>query len=367
MHFLHRRTCRLRCGGRYCAEDMTMTIRQVLRWTGRAVLESVICVVVTSSLMAQGQPDAFVTGSEKSYQAAFEFQKRAESSKSSQESAVNFSNAVAQCDLALKLRPDFYRAQALAAHCYYRWARLSGASSQHRDLVQAAKERFALAARCTGVQSALFREWGAMLMAESSLEAAAGARQAELRQAKTVLESGLESATYTGERARLQQDIGICLLLLARNTEDEPGKRAWYEAADRQFDAASKVESVANLPELDARWGAGLVDYGKLTNDRELLRKAVEKLGTAMEKDEQNQEVQYNLACAYALLDQPDQALRHLRICLENDNAQHIYLNAVAKDPDFASLRDTAEYKEMFPDDHGTSTVIDLKARISDQ
>jgi hypothetical protein len=58
-------------------------------------------------------------------------------------------------------------------------------------------------------------------------------------------------------------------------------------------------------------------------------------------------ETRYNLVCAYALLEQPDNALRHLRICLDND-PNRIFYNTAASDPDLWSLRRTAEYYNIF-------------------
>ena len=102
------------------------------------------------------------------------------------------------------------------------------------------------------------------------------------------------------------------------------------------------MDAVANTPQLHAHWGVALVEYAKLTNDRGMmLREAIGQLATALEKGAQGMDVHYNLACAYALLEEPDNAMRHLRICVDNDDARHTYYNAAVQDSDFFSLRST--------------------------
>jgi tetratricopeptide (TPR) repeat protein len=124
-------------------------------------------------------------------------------------------------------------------------------------------------------------------------------------------------------------------------------KRALYEQAIGLYTTAAHVDAVANTPQLHAHWGVALVEYAKLTNDRMMLREAIGQLATALEKGAQGMDVHYNLACAYALLEEPDNAMRHLRICVDNDDARRTYYNAAVQDPDFFSLRSTRDYNEM--------------------
>ena len=81
--------------------------------------------------------------------------------------------------------------------------------------------------------------------------------------------------------------------------------------------------------------------------------------------DPTNGEARYNLVCAYALLNQPDNAMRHLRICLEND-PQKVYNNAAAKDPDFFNLRRTREYNDLFPPQRGGPDSLSIEPRVND-
>lgn len=217
----------------------------------------------------------------------------------------------------------------------------------HHDLVETARARFALAARCPGVTAGLFDEWGNMLLQEATVSEDPTERHKLLLEAREIFDSGFKLTDFSGQHARVQRDLGICLTLIAENTTDEASRRALYEEAIRQFTAAARVDAIANTPQLHAHWGVALVDYAKLTNDRMMLREAIEQLATALEKGAQGMEVHYNLACAYALLEQTDNTMRHLRICVDNDDARHTHYNAAVQDPDFWSLRRTRGYTEL--------------------
>jgi tetratricopeptide (TPR) repeat protein len=163
-----------------------------------------------------------------------------------------------------------------------------------------------------------------------------------------VYESGIRAANYSGERARLERDLGTCLVLLAPYAGAPADKLALYDESIRHFQATTNVDTVGSSPQVCAHWGIALVESAKLTHDYQMLREAIERLETALEGDPKNLEARYNLVCAYGLLDQPDKAMRHLQICLDNDDAKHTYFNTAAHDPDLDSLRKTREYNEIF-------------------
>ena len=66
----------------------------------------------------------------------------------------------------------------------------------------------------------------------------------------------------------------------------------------------------------------------------------------ALDLEKKNQSARYHLACAYALLDQAESAMRHLRLCLKND-ADHRYLQKVVQNEDFDSLRRTPGFNQL--------------------
>jgi tetratricopeptide (TPR) repeat protein len=294
-----------------------------------------------------GQPGDSPVDADSCYRSAWKLQEMAEGAASTNEAKTSLQAAIAQCDAAIKIKQNFFGANALAAHCYYRLAQFEPMPQPHRDLVEIADARFALAARCPEATAAVFDEWGDMLLQEATACETIAERRRLLLQARQVFESGLKLTDFSGQHAKVQRDLGICLTLLAESTGDETEKRSLYDEAIRQFTAAAKVEAVASTPQLHAHWGVALVEYSKLMKDPMMLREAIAQLGTALEKGAQGMEVHYNLACAYALLDQPDNSMRHLRICVDNDDARHTYYNAAVQDPDFWSLRSTREFNEM--------------------
>jgi tetratricopeptide (TPR) repeat protein len=186
-----------------------------------------------------------------------------------------------------------------------------------------------------------------MLIQEIPAHADRTDRLALLQEARRLFEVGLNLNAFSGERGRLERDLGLCLVLTAQNVTNVLEKRSLYEEAMRRFGSAAQVDAVAPTPQLSGRWGIALVEYGKLTNDRMALRQAVERLTTALEQDSQNNEARYNLACAYALLEQPGNAMRHLRVCLENDDSKRTYYQTALQDPDLSSLRRTREYYDL--------------------
>jgi tetratricopeptide (TPR) repeat protein len=206
-----------------------------------------------------------------------------------------------------------------------------------------------------------------MLMAECDEPENAAQRQQLLGETRKVCELGLKLPGFTGERARLRRGLGTCLVLLAQSATEEAAKRGLYQEAIRQFASAGQVASVAGTPRLYTHWGVALLEYGKLTNDRQVLWQAVERLLTALEDDPHNLEARYNLVCVYALMNEPDKAMRNLRICLENDDAGRTYYQAAARDPDLNSLRRTPAYNEIFGEKPSSSADSLNKPTISDQ
>ena len=86
-----------------------------------------------------------------------------------------------------------------------------------------------------------------------------------------------------------------------------------------------------------------------------------------MENDPHNLEARYNLVCVYALMNEPDKAMRNLRICLENDDVGRTYYQAAARDPDLDSLRHNPAYNEIFGEKTPSSADTLNKSMISNQ
>jgi tetratricopeptide (TPR) repeat protein len=154
--------------------------------------------------------------------------------------------------------------------------------------------------------------------------------------------------------------------LLAKSSPGSTNQRALYRQSIEKFESAAKIETEAKTSRVYGLWGVALLELGKADNDRMLMREAAERLQTATQIEPNNGELRYNLACAFALLDQPEDGMRHLKICLDND-PDHTYFNAASKDPDFDNLRSTAEYYRIFPNESSVSPQEIIRSQISDQ
>jgi len=331
------------------------------------VVRLTIAFVWALTITACAQQPQAPSEADKSYEAAWNYLKQADATKSPDESASNLLRAIAQCDVAARITSSSFRPQALAAHCYSQLARLERVPERHRDLVQKARERFGRAANCPDVEPACLREWAEMLMAECDEPENATQRRQLLDETRKVCELGLKLPGFTGERARLRRSLGTCLVLLAQSDTDDAAKRGIYQEAIHQFAFVGEVESVAGTPRLYTHWGVALLEYGKLTNDHQVLWQAAERLLTALENDPHNLEARYNLVCAYALMNEPDNAMRNLRICLENDDTSRTYYQTAARDPDLNSLRHTSAYNEVFGEKPSRSVDSLNKRTISDR
>src|SRR5439155_10632266 len=91
-------------------------------------------------------------------------------------------------------------------------------------------------------------------------------------------------------------------------------------------------------------------------HDLSLTRQAVKRLQTSLDQDPNNHRTLYDLACVYAVLNQPDDALHHLRLCLAKD-PQHRYAKAAADDADLASLRDRTDFQTLLKEEAAKPTA----------
>lgn len=296
------------------------------------------------------------------------FQKWAEDAPNPSVAVENFQKAIEQYRMAIQARPDYYRAHALWAHCLHQLCLRVTDAQQRRVLAQAAAERFAQAARCPGVEWNLYHEWGSLLSYQVEKFTTDRAQRSTLLTAgRKAYEQALELTRFSGERAKVERDLGMCLLLLGEEDTDPAKQRKYLTEAISRFESATRVEAQAQTARIYGLWGVALLRLARLnSNDRMMIRQGIERLQTSLEKAPDNLEMRYNLACAYALLNQPENALRHLRLCLENDDARRTYFNAAAQDPDLNALRSTAEYNQIFGQQPAPSGTF-IKPGLSDR
>ena len=293
-------------------------------------------------------------------------QKQAEEAKTPAQMFEKYQMAIGQFSRAAELAGDSYRAHFLWGRALYGLAVHATGRDQRRTLVMQTREQYLAAARCPGVESPLYQEWGTMLTQEAELLAAnPPERRAILQEAINSLTAGLNLASFSGERARIERDLGAALLFLGKASQGLPNQYALYKQAIQRFESATKVESEARTARIFGLWGVALLELSKADNDRMLMRQAVERLQTAIEMDAANAEMRYNLARAYALLNQPESGMRHLKICLDHD-PDRAYYNAAARDPDLDNLRRTPEYNQTFTDESSTDPQTIIRSQISD-
>ena len=293
-------------------------------------------------------------------------QKQALAAKTPAEIAGNYRKAIEQFRRAAELAPDSYRAHYLWGHAAYGLVLQTTDRVQRQQLLIKAREQYQTAAGCPGAEWAASDELGAMLTNEISLLGAGAAeRRAVLQEAINSLKAGYSLARFSGERATVERDLGVAFLSLAQSSQGLPSERALYKQAVEKFESATKVESEAKTPRIYGLWGVALLELGKADNDRTFLWQAVDRLQTAIELESVTVEMHYNLACAYALLDQPKMALGQLRICLENDSNRR-YHNTATTDPDLDNLRRTPEYNQLFPEESTINPRTIVHPRVSD-
>jgi tetratricopeptide (TPR) repeat protein len=306
-------------------------------------------LMLTATCVVRAQQDVQSPNPNRFVDTGMAYQKWAQEAKTPAEAVENLQKAIELYAQAVKTQPDLYRAQAMWARCLHQLAARVSDPHQRRTLAEAARSRFAQAARCPGVEWTLYHEWGKLLSYEvENLSPDPKQRHLLLAEAKQVFEKALEMTRFSGERATVERDLGMCLLLLAQDSLNPTQQRTLYEQAIAKFESATRVESQSRTPRIYGVWGVALLRLGKLNGDRMMIRQGIERLQTSLEKDPDNVEMRYNLACAYALLDQPENAMRHLRLCLDKDDDRRTYFNAASQDPDLNSLRRTTEYNELF-------------------
>ena len=139
----------------------------------------------------------------------------------------------------------------------------------------------------------------------------------------SVIESNVE-----GQKSRVSQ-------------EGEVGERFEAGLVER-----ASIDAVVELYEtrIGPRNGAKVV--ARAWVDPALLEAAVERFQRLLVVAPRAWENRYNLACAYSKLGRLEEALAQLRIALDND-AQGLFLQSAATDPDLVALRATPGYQEL--------------------
>ena len=153
------------------------------------------------------------------------------------------------------------------------------------------------------------------------------------------------------DRARFSSEVGpVCanwagvLVQAAHVSSNREVKVRLLRESLEKFDRSAKVQP--NAAGTYAMWGSALIDLGKMSHMRNDFRDAAEKLNTSLELRPDDPGALYNLARAYALLDQPVLAVENLKKCFAADPAQ-AYRQSATQDADLAGLRGDTDFDEL--------------------
>lgn len=282
---------------------------------------------------------------DKEFEAGLALQQAAELSPIGNTAVSYYEKAIVQYSKSAQSRPDFYRAHVRWAECLMNEARLVSDMAKRRSLFAAARERFVQAAKCPGVDWKLYYVWGNMLMTDLvGLTNFDKERRSIAQEALKIFEAGLPLAASNGDRARLENQMGIALAFLADGTSDIGEQRLLYRQAIARFDSATRMEKAVGTAETHELWGAALLQLGRISNDHGILRQAMDRLKTATDLDDKRAKAHYNLACVFTLLNLPDEAIRQLRISIERDPQMR---TLAADDPDLKKLRRHPDFQKL--------------------
>jgi tetratricopeptide (TPR) repeat protein len=295
------------------------------------------------------------------------FHKYAMKAKSSVEAKEYLEKAIEQFSKAAAVRPDYYKAQSMWARCLFTLAQKPTDTAARTELMEAVRKRCAAAARCADVEWTLYQMWGQAIASEVDQSASSREERVSLLgEAREAFEKGLELTGFGADRAALQRDLGSCLVLLGDDNLDPAEKQRLYGEAVENFTFASKAAPRTLDSNTYATWGLALLNLGRLKHETVHLYEAVDRLQSSIKNDSKNPNTHYNLACAYALLDQPQEAMRHLRVCLDHDS-QGEYSKMAAKDRDLKSLHNNVEYRKIFGEGSAPSTDALALPRVPDR
>jgi tetratricopeptide (TPR) repeat protein len=293
-------------------------------------------------VLAEDQP-----GVDDHLAAALRFQGAAERAAMPALAADFLGKAQAEYAAAAKLAPGNYKAHLGLATCLQQLTRLARTDADRAILIRGADDEFAQTAKLPDADWRLYQEWGRFLLQDVYPVASDdNARANVLAASRKVFEDGLKSAAFSGDRGLLQADLGTCLVLLAR-VSPHASREDLYRKAIDCFDSVSKIEAVPNPGRMLGLWGMAALEIAKLNSSRLQARLAIERFQAALDKDPKQLDIRYNLASAYAFLGEPAQAIRHLRLCLADDNGG-LYWRAAAADPDLFPLRREPAFNALF-------------------
>lgn len=304
------------------------------------------------------------------FKEGIDLQRLAEKATTKDEKIAYYKKAIEQYSEVAKREPKFYPAQILWAHSLLMIVLANPDEPNVRPIIDAARERFAAAANCGFEDWKLHYDWGLLLAEEFHVIGQSREElQAVLVEAAQHFKKSLEITTARTDKSLVLQNWALCLIKMAATREKPAEQAVYYRQALAKFDLANESSESAMNSHALGKWGAALLQYSKLQQDKGMLMLAIEKLEASLANDVNNWETRYNLACGYALKGEPDKAMDELRVCLGDDPKRIIY-NTALHDPDLNSLRHIPEFIKTFPESqpvapapHKSSPVVPVPPR----
>ncbi|MCG3147257.1 MAG: hypothetical protein PCFJNLEI_00696 [Verrucomicrobiae bacterium] len=274
---------------------------------------------------------------------------RAQSQASNAQRINLYEEAIEQCRLIAKTSSNYCAAQTVWAISLVDLAQIVTQSIESADYSHQAQTRLALAEQCDPQSWLVHQTWGRLLLFEAERQPSAP-KTAErlLVPAQLRFEKARQAAAFKSDQADADYHASLCLIRRAEQTADRPQKLTLYAAAARLCERAAQVTGFVKAAQVQGLWGVVLLEMGKLEGDRRSIRQGVERLQFSLKTSANDLQARYNLACAYAVLEQSDLAIKELRVCVEGDPTGK-YRRAAEKDQDFATLRHRDEFRELVP------------------
>jgi tetratricopeptide (TPR) repeat protein len=191
-----------------------------------------------------------------------------------------------------------------------------------------------------------YNKWAAILSVK--LPEFAMDDKARLRlyqEAADLFSKAAERARFSGEVGPVYANWGSALVRASRMTTDVAQKQSLLRDAMDKFERSTRA--IPSAAATYAMWGSALVELGKFSKMRSDFREGIDRLNTSLALNENDPATLYNLARGYALMDNPVMAVQNLKRCFDVD-ANKVYFSTAPTDPDLASLRDEANFQELF-------------------
>lgn len=191
-----------------------------------------------------------------------------------------------------------------------------------------------------------YNKWAALLSTKLSEFATDDPTRVSLyKESAGLFAKAAEYARFSGELGPVYANWGSALMRAARITTDLAEKKNLLADAAEKFERSARA--IPSAATTYSMWGSALVERGKYTRLRGDLREGIDRLNTSVSLNSKDAATLYNLACAYALMDNHVLAVQTLKKCFEYDTDRRFFINA-PQDPDLASLRTEVIFQELF-------------------